>query len=150
MTKEYQKVWEVKADEGRLGTVYQMDKGFIFAYQGQTNYFTTKKKLQDYVDTIQGGQLVPMVFKHKKESQSETVFDYPVTGKTYNHLLHVKHRAPVFTKEPNSKCFFAAGWYAVNFDGEWTVEFCPKLLVINRNEYRGPFKDESEARTAAG
>lgn len=149
MTEKELKMWSLTNKEGRLGTVYQVEKGFIFAHQGKTDYFTSKKTLQDYVDTIKGGKLVPLVFnKPKEEKISDTVFDYPADGKTYNHLIHVKYKAPVYTKEPNSKCFFAAGWYAVNIDGSWTVEFCPKLLVINRNPFKGPFKDESEARTA--
>lgn len=151
MTEKDQKIWHLSTKEGKLGTVYQVEKGFIFAHQGETDYFTSKKKLEEYVDTIKGGKLIPLVFnKLKEEKTSQTVFDYPADGKTYNHLIHVRYKAPVFTKEPNSKCFFAAGWYAVNTDGEWTIEFCPKLLVINRNPFKGPFKHESEARSALG
>lgn len=151
MTEKEQQVWSLTNKEGKLGTVYQVDKGFIFAHQGHTDYFTSKKKLQEYVDTIKGGTLVPLVFNKpvdsNKQKSNQSVYDYPADGPTYNHLIHVKYRAPVYTKEPNSKCFFAAGWYAVNIDGTWSIEFCPKLLVINRNEFKGPFKDESEARS---
>lgn len=150
MTEKEQKIWELKDQETKLGTVYQVEKGFIFAHQGQTNYFTSKKKLDEYVGQINGARLVPLVFKKTKDKQTSLVFDFPAQGPSYNHLLHVKHRAPVYTKEPNSKCFFAAGWYAVNIDGEWTVEFCPKLLVINRNPFKGPYKNESDARAEIG
>lgn len=148
MTEE-QKIWTVNSGEKKVGTVYQVDKGYIFAHQGQTDYFNSKKKLTDYLDGLGKTQLIPFPtrIKHKEESD---IFGFKVEGKTYNHLLHVKHRAPVFTKEPNSKCFYAAGWYAICIDGEWAVEYCPKLLVINRNQYYGPYKNESDAIQAAG
>jgi hypothetical protein len=130
-------VWLVESTDQRLGTVYKMEKGYVFAHQGISDYFSSKPKLEEFIRSFGEYRLKPL-FPHgttKKENHESVVHGYPAQGPTYNHLLHVKHRAPVYTQEANSKCFYAAGWYAVDYGtNSWHVEFCPKLLVLNRNK----------------
>jgi hypothetical protein len=144
-------VWSVENQNTHIGTVYKMEKGYVFAHQGITDYFSTKPKLEAYIRNFGEYNMKPLFPTAKKETAGTTVYGYDVGCPSYNHLLHVKHRAPVFTKESNSKCFFAAGWYAIDYGGNcWQIEHCPKLLVLNRNKYLGPYHNEQEARTAAG
>jgi len=148
---EADQVWTVESQNHKIGTVYKMERGYVFAHQGVSDYFSTKPKLDDYIKNLGECRLTPLFPVSKKTSADNTVYGYHVPGDSYNHLLHVKHRAPVFTKEANSKCFYAAGWYAIDYgNNAWQIEHCPKLLVLNRNKYRGPYHNEQEARAAAG
>ena len=52
---------------------------------------------------------------------------------------------PLWTHEPRSKSWYAAGWYQVKQGRSWTTEFCPKLITLQRYPYRGPFYTEEQA-----
>jgi hypothetical protein len=75
--------------------------------------------------------------------QSETdVEGYPALGTVYNPVWDVQKRLPLYTKDPDSKSLFAAGWYNVTVKGRNKKMFCPKLIILERNEYEGPFVEE--------
>jgi hypothetical protein len=73
---------------------------------------------------------------------------WPVDSKrTYNNMIDVVNRLHVFTKTSDSKCYYAAGWFAVNYgDGVWQTELCPKYIFVKRYAYIGPFKTQREAQ----
>lgn len=72
---------------------------------------------------------------------------YPTTSvKTYNNFYDVKRKLHIYTKTPKSKCYHAAGWFAIKQNEEFTKIFCPKYIFIQRYEYIGPFKTESEVK----
>lgn len=74
---------------------------------------------------------------------------YPTTGsKVYNSILDVKKKLHLFTKTAKSKCFYVAGWFAVNQSDEFQLIFCPKYIFIQRYEYKGPFKTKDEAKNS--
>lgn len=60
----------------------------------------------------------------------------------YNVLKHV----PVFTKNDISTSLYCAGYYLLKNGDEWQIEFCPKMIVLDRNEFKGPFKTEEQAK----
>jgi hypothetical protein len=68
---------------------------------------------------------------------------FPTKTKPYNTMYDVRRRLPLYTKQPQSKCFHCAGWYIVKFKN-WVVTQCPKLITIERYEYHGPFKTKAE------
>jgi hypothetical protein len=61
-------------------------------------------------------------------------------------MWDVKHRLPLFTKENKSKSWYAAGWYAVKQHRSWKLIRNPKLIVLERYQYQGPFHTQEEAR----
>jgi len=67
------------------------------------------------------------------------VHGYATGCRAYNPMWDVKHRLPLFTKEKKSKSWFAAGWYAVRQHRSWKVVRNPKLIVLERYQYQGPF-----------
>lgn len=73
------------------------------------------------------------------------VHGYPTTSRPYNAIYDVKHRVPLWTKEPRSKSWYTAGWYRIKQGRSWTVEQCPKLITIERYPYQGPFYTQEEA-----
>jgi hypothetical protein len=73
------------------------------------------------------------------------VYGHEVMGEVFNPLWDVKHRLPLFTREQKSKSWFAAGWYRVKQHRKWRVVQHPKLIVLERYAYQGPFQTKEQA-----
>ena len=86
-----------------------------------------------------------MVNKIKTVAVAKTVHGYPTREQAYNAIYDVKHQVPLWTREPRSKSWYAAGWYQVRQGRSWQVEFCPKLITLQRYAYRGPYYTEEQA-----
>jgi hypothetical protein len=65
-------------------------------------------------------------------------------------MLDISRKLHIFTKDNDSKCYFAAGWFAVNLnDGDkWETQLCPKYIFLQRYPYMGPYKTQREAENA--
>ena len=72
----------------------------------------------------------------------DAVHDYPTDCEAHNGVWNVSSSLPLYTQSPESKSWFAAGYYKLNINGNWIVQFCPKLITLQRNEYTGPFKQD--------
>ena len=44
---------------------------------------------------------------------------------------------PLFAKTENSNVYYAAGWYAINFEKGWKHGNCPKLNTLITYGYEG-------------
>ena len=77
--------------------------------------------------------------------EKNSVHGFPTMGYPYNAIFDVKHQVPLWTREPKSKSWYAAGWYRVKQGRHWTTELCPKLITLQRYSYRGPFHTEEQA-----
>lgn len=90
-------------------------------------------------------------FESKQEISSwhqQFVFGYPI-GQTESFNIEEKNNLPCFTKTEKSEVFFAAGYYGINFDnGGWLDSFCPKLSTLQKYEYIGPFKTDTDMNIA--
>jgi len=75
-----------------------------------------------------------------KATISEDVHSFPTEGLAYNAVWNVKYKLPLYTQTGDSKSWFAAGFYKVNIASTWIVQYCPKLITLQRNGYEGPFK----------
>ena len=73
------------------------------------------------------------------------VYGHEVEGEVCSPLWDVKRKLPLFTKEDNSKSWFAAGWYRIKQGRSWDTVFCPKLITLQRYPYSGPFYTEGNA-----
>ena len=76
------------------------------------------------------------------KAQTDSVHDYPTDCIAYNGVWNVKDSLPLYTQSEDSKSWFAAGYYKLNINGNWIVQYCPKLIALQRNEYTGPFKTD--------
>jgi hypothetical protein len=52
----------------------------------------------------------------------------------------LKLKLPLFTKRDDSKSWFVAGYFKVKIKGKWRDILAPKLLILDRHEFKGPFK----------
>ena len=125
------KVGNVIAD----GTGYDVKIGNNITHYPSTRAIATKTKIE-FVKT-----------KEEKKPTTPVYATYPTgTSKIYNSVLDIKRKIHLFTKTAKSKCFYAAGWYAVKQGQEFATLLCPKYIFIQRYDYHGPFMTETEAK----
>jgi hypothetical protein len=74
------------------------------------------------------------------------VHGYDAGCRAHNAMWSVRHRLPLFTKTTKSKSWVAAGWYAIQQNRTWRIERNPKLIVLERYPFRGPYHDREQAR----
>lgn len=133
--------WVVTDGENKIGNVIAEGSGFNLKINGVSKHFENstelKKKTRIQFQTLKTNR-----------TKAELPFaNFPVTGKIHNSMLDIKRKLHLFTKTPKSKCYYAAGWFAINQNGQFEAVLCPKYIFIQRYPYHGPFKTETEAKS---
>jgi hypothetical protein len=133
--------WILQDGDQKVGNIQACDGGYQVKIQNQIAQFKTIRMAAQRIDIqfesakkITAGQPV-----------KNLVHGYPTTGKMYNPMWDIKMKLPVYTKTIKSKSWFAAGWYRVKKGRTWTVTQDPKLIVLQRYAYAGPFYNREEA-----
>lgn len=132
--------WILKENDRKVGNIESGPNGFSVKIGDQIRSFKSINTIKQKVEI----SFEPVV-KKSKASNADKVHGYPTTAKPYNAIYDVKHQVPLWTKEPRSKSWYAAGWYQVKQGRHWTVELCPKLITLQRYPYQGPFHSKEEA-----
>jgi hypothetical protein len=133
--------WVVTDGEKKVGNVMANSAGYEVILNGSTIQFNNTKDIKTQTKiTFQ-----PM--KSNKTKFEMPYPEYPTTSKTYNNIFDVKRKLHLFTKTNKSKCYHVAGYFIIDQNGQKQVIFCPKYIFIQRYEYQGPFKTESEANS---
>ena len=135
--------WIVTDGKEKVGNVLADGSGFEVKLNGAKSHYknTTaiKRKTNIEFETVQ----------KVNTSKHDLPFKvYPTTSNVYNSILDIKRKLHLFTTEPKSKCYHAAGWFNIQQGSEKETIFCPKYIFIQRYPYEGPFKTEFEAKTA--
>ena len=135
--------WIVENDGEKIGTMSLSDDRYMFSSSVETCFFdNTRQMKKKFGVNIEWGDEITL----SDASTNYTVHNYPTSVKPYNEMYDVKRKLPLFTKSNKSKSAYCAGYYIIHFDKGWVKSFCPKLITIERYEYRGPFKTELEMR----
>jgi len=134
------KFWIVEDKGVKLGTLTLDEDKYILSDKEGTHFFNSERQLKKTLGKIDWGH------KQLEDSITNEVHGYPTSYKPYNPMFDVKRRIPLFTKSPKSKSVYCAGHYVVQFDKGWVKSFCPKLITVERNDFKGPYKTELEAR----
>ena len=130
ITDGVKKVGNIEADVNATG--------FNVKIGENVNYFSSTKNIEQDI------QLVFQTPVKPKKHVNVPFAHWPTSGKTYNNFYDVKRKIHVYTKTLDSKCYYAAGYFKVNLNGEWQTIFCPKYIFIQRYQYTGPFLSETE------
>jgi len=134
--------WVVTDGTKKVGNVLADGSGYEVKLNGDQTHFDTTDEVVKFTkikfETIRNGA------KEVKSPYPE----YPTTAKVYNSIFDLKRKIHLYTKNKKSKCYHAAGWYAMNTNGQNQVIFCPKYIFIQRYKYSGPYKTETEANEA--
>ena len=132
--------WILQQDDRKIGNIEAAADGFTVVINGSQQKFKTLRTIRNKVS---------IDFQNSARSttsdSTNSVLGYPTDGPAYNGVFDVPHQIPLWTREPRSKSWYAAGWYLVRQGRAWRAEFCPKMIMLNRNEFRGPFHTEQEA-----
>jgi len=131
--------WILKQDDQKVGNIQAVDDGY---------QVTIANKIVNY-------KTIPMLCRRENvefepavapaPQPSNQVHGFEVQGRVFNALWNVQLRLPLFTKDTKSKSWFAAGWYRVRQHRTWRTVQQPKLITLQRYEYRGPFHTREQA-----
>ena len=139
------KFWIVENNEERIGTMSWNDDRYMFSNGNGTCFFDNKRQMKKrFGSDIIWTDITPT----QKDDVEENfiVHGFPTSVSPYNTMYDVKRKLPLFTKSDKSKSSYCAGYYIIEFDKGWVKSFCPKLITIERYNYKGPFKTELEMR----
>lgn len=137
--------WILRDHDGKVGNIQATDEGLQVKINNQVETFKSLSVLKRRVK-IDFENIKPT--DHKRSTINE-VNGYPTTSTPYNAIYDVKHQVPLWTREPRSKSWYAAGWYAIKQGRRWTTMECPKLIALERYQYIGPFRNQQEAADVA-
>jgi hypothetical protein len=131
--------WILKQDNQKVGNIQAVDDGYQITIRNKTVSYKTIPMLR----TRENVEFEPAA-KVAKESD-RMVHGYDAGCRVYNPIWDVKHRLPLFTRDNKSKSWFAAGWYTIKQHRTWRTVQNPKLIVLERYKYQGPFHSKEEA-----
>lgn len=132
--------WILKDGDIKVGNIEAGPKGFSVKINNQIQSFKSINTIKQKANI----NFEPMAEKTKSKPKN-LVHGYSTKGKPYNSIFDVKHQVPLWTTEPRSKSWYAAGWYRIKQGRNWDVVFCPKLITLQRYPYYGPFYTEGNA-----
>lgn len=139
------KFWIVENNEERIGTMSWNDDRYMFSNGNGTCFFDNKRQMKKrFGSDIIWTDITPT--QKADVEENFIVHGFPTSVSPYNTMYDVKRKLPLFTKSDKSKSSYCAGYYIIEFDKGWVKSFCPKLITIERYNYKGPFKTELEMR----
>lgn len=134
--------WVVTDGSRKVGNVTAEGSTFTLTMDNKIEHFASTKAIEknaqiEFIKTIKPA-----------ENKQPSFAVFPTTGKIYNSFYEVKRKLHIFTKTQKSKCYYAAGWFALKQTETFEPIFCPKYIFIQRYDYMGPFKTEEEAKNS--
>ena len=137
--------WILQENNRKVGNIEACAGGYQVKINNQVAQFKTIKMAARQINI----SFETSVKSTKIRSATNHVYDYPVAGRVHNPMWDVPQRLPVYTKTAKSKSWFAAGWYNVRKGRHWHTVLAPKLIVLQRYPYQGPFYSEQQSHDHA-
>ena len=132
--------WILQEDDRKIGNVEACAGGYQVRINNQVAQYKTIRMVEQRVHV----QFEPAT-KVPPKAVTNLVNGYPVAGRVCNPVWDVPQKLPLYTKTAKSKSWFAAGWYRVKKGRRWATMQGPKLILLQRYPYNGPFYNEQEA-----
>lgn len=132
--------WILQDGDRKVGNVEACDGGYQVRINNQVAQFKTIRMAAQRVNI----EFAPVVKTTKTRQVTNLVHGYPAAGRVYNPIWDVQQKLPLFTKTKKSKSWYAAGWYQVKKGRNWATVQDPKLIVLQRYPYTGPFHSPEE------
>ena len=133
--------WILQEDNRKVGNIEACAGGYQVKINNQIAQFKTIKMAAREVNI----SFEAPITRTRPKNTVDHVHGYPVSGRVYNPMWDVPQQLPVYTKTNKSKSWFAAGWYNVKRGRTWRTVQAPKLIVLQRYPYQGPYYSEQEA-----
>lgn len=137
------KFWIVEKDGAKIATIQMAPDCVVLVHpDNQREKFASVNLLKDkynieFTKSKRQPKLVVSTF---------SVNGYPCEYNPCNSLFDVAKKLPLFTKTAKSKCYFCAGYYAIKFNQNYVMAYCPKLITLNRYQFKGPFMSKGETK----
>jgi hypothetical protein len=132
------KFWIIEEDGNKIATLQANDKNVVLVKDQQRIAF-------DNLLEIETKYKIKFAKWGKSARTKENIIaEFPTDSTPYNVLYDVRKKIPIYTKTRKSKSFFCAGWYLIRYENNWGIEFCPKKIFIERNEYLGPYANRDQ------
>jgi hypothetical protein len=138
------KFWIVEEEGVKVGTLRKDEENrFLFSNKDGVLVFNTKESLykefgRDF--------FVAKIVKEAENADDNEVHGFPTSTSPHNAMYDIQRKLPLFTKSKDSKSLYCAGYYVIRFEKGWVKSFCPKLITLQRYEYKGPFKTDLEMK----
>jgi hypothetical protein len=134
--------WILQDGTQKVGNIEACAGGYQVKIHDQIAQFKTIRMAAQQVNIVFEPKIQPV--RHKVNAN--IVHGYPTASRVNNPMWDLKMKLPIYTKTSKSKSWFAAGWYCVKKGRSWTATQDPKLIVLQRYSYVGPFHTEQEAK----
>lgn len=134
--------WILQENNQKIGNIEANPDGFAVRINNDITNYKTLSMIQERISVD-----FQLVEKKLVEAPEFQVHGFDTVEKPYNPVLDIKHQLPLYTCEPRSRSWYAAGWYRVRQGRNWDVVQCPKLILLQRYRYQGPFKTKQEAES---
>lgn len=134
--------WILTKDDSKIGAITAGADGYTVNIRGRRHQFRTIRKLKDSLKIDLPTSPTSPASSHKDD---HSVHSYDTDCRAHNGMWHVKLKIPVFTKSTKSRSWYAAGWYAVQQARSWKIVRNPKLILLERYKFQGPFYTREEA-----
>lgn len=140
-----EKFWIVESDGVKCATLRKNDDNrFVMSNESGVEIFKNKKTILEKF----GNDFFVSKTLQKQESQVKEVHGFPASTCPHNSMFDVRKKLPLFTKSKESKSLYCAGYYLIRFDKGWVKSFCPKLITLQRYDFKGPYKTDLEMKQA--
>jgi hypothetical protein len=132
--------WILQEDNRKVGNVEARNGGYQVRINNEITQFKTIKMLEKRVQI----RFESLPGARSRAVKTQQVYGYPASGRVHNGLWNVQDKLPIYTKTAKSKSWYAAGWYLVKKGRNWRAVQDPKLILLQRYEYQGPFHSREE------
>ena len=138
------KFWIVEEAGVKIATLHKKENNKFVLSSTQGEMMFNKK--QDLTKQFGDGFFLTSTKVKVTAPDVHECHGFPTSSKPYNAMYDVRNKLPLFTKSNASKSLYCAGYYTIKFNKGWVKSFCPKLITLERNDYKGPFKNELEMK----
>ena len=134
------KFWILETDEGdKIGTLSIKNDKINVVIGDKTESFDNMD------DAVSKHEVVfTKRMRETKQGTDNEVYGFTTSTQPHNALWNVQMKLPIYTKTNKSNSYHCAGFYIIRFSTGWVKSYCPKLITLQRYDYKGPFKSKLE------
>ena len=132
------KSWFISNSNEIIGLLFDLDKLFLFITVEEISEYSSYDEVEQSLGRLKEIKHKPTILKYEK------IGDYLAR---HSDIVQVEHdELPLYT-EHGKNAVYAAGYYALKFDGSkfFQVLHGPKLITLEKYKYYGPFITRLEA-----
>lgn len=142
------KEWLITSENKKIASICKSKKGYEVLYKGKYIPIPNWSELKSQMGVNSFDESMRQPKNNAVEKSQYSIYDFQCSSKPYSPVYSVKRKLPLYTKNDKSKSQYCAGFYLILFKKGWVKILCPKLITLERHQYRGPFKTEVDTNNA--